>query len=123
MVIVDHGQENVRMKHPQKRVNVSSQRQITLPKEFFDEMGIGKELLVEFVGNRLVLRPVKEEEDFSVEILNELVAEGFSGEELVAEFTARKAQLEPALQRYLEEERPKAREISDVELFGEDEHE
>lgn len=101
-----------------KRVAVSKQRQITLPKAFCDELGVSDEIFIEFTGNRIVIKPITNDDDFSTEILNELVTEGFEGQQLIQEFEHRKSQIRSAFSKYLEEEGPKAREVSDDEMFG-----
>ncbi len=66
-----------------ERRNISSKRQVTIPQIFYEELGFEKE--VEFIrrGNELILRPVRDDMDFSKEILEDLVAQGLSGQELI----------------------------------------
>jgi len=105
----------------QKRISVSKQRQITLPKEFYDQLGITDEVLVELHNNRLVIRPVREENDFAEEILKELVAEGFEGDELIKEFNYRRRQIRPAFLKLVEEAKKEAEDVSSLdELFEDD---
>ncbi len=123
MAINTLDREQLAMEHriKQKRISVSKQRQITLPKEFYDQLGIGDEVFVELHNNRLVIRPVREEDDFAEEILKELVAEGFEGEELIREFNYRRKQIRPAFLKLLEEAKKEAEDVSSLdELFEDD---
>ncbi|SES08003.1 AbrB/MazE/SpoVT family DNA-binding domain-containing protein [Salipaludibacillus aurantiacus] len=87
-----------------KRVSVSSKRQVCIPKDFYNEIGIGKEILMEVVNNRLVIKPVREEfEDFSEDILKDLVSEGYEGEELITKFKQRKAMIQPSIEELAQE--------------------
>lgn len=99
--------EKVKMSHSKrkaKRISVSSKRQISIPKEFHEYLNIGEEVLIELVGNQLILKPVRETfGDFSEEILADLIAEGYTGEELMMEFKSRKLQIRPALDRLIED--------------------
>ncbi len=89
-----------------KRITVSSKRQISIPKEFYDAIGLGNEITIEILNNRLVIRPVREEsEDFSEEILSDLIDEGYKGEELKAAFAERRAMLTSAVDNLIEEAR------------------
>lgn len=123
MAINTLDREQLAMEHriKQKRISVSKQRQITLPKEFYDQLGIGDEVFVELHNNRLVIRPVREGDDFAEEILKELVAEGFEGEELIREFNYRRKQIRPAFLKLLEEAKKEAEDVSSLdELFEDD---
>lgn len=104
-------------RHKRKRIAVSSKRQISIPKEFFDSLEIGKEVTIELEGSAMIVRPIHDSsDDFSEFILKDLIAEGYEGEQLVAEFTHRKSQIKPALSHMLAEERPKAIRYSTSEL-------
>lgn len=110
-----------------KRIAVSSKKQITIPKDFYEKLGIGKEVLIELVDNKLIIRPIHEDNfDFSDLILKDLIDEGYKGEELLKEFLYRKSQIAPALAKMISEERPKAKTYTlDTleDLFNEDDEE
>ncbi len=76
------------------RINVSNKRQITIPKQFYDMLDMGHEITCELRDNEIILRPVPQSDDFSEEILKELVAQGFSGQE----FQKVKSQIRPAVE-------------------------
>lgn len=70
-----------------KKVKVSKQRQMTIPKEFFDALHMQEEVTVELVEGGLLIKPVhKLPDDFAEQILESLVAKGLSGQELVEKF-------------------------------------
>lgn len=82
-----------------KRVKISSQRQINIPKDFYEALDLGDEALVEFTGKEIIIRPVMEEiVDFSTDILTDLVKQGYSGENLIREFTRIKSAIPKALE-------------------------
>lgn len=91
------------MDHQMKRVSVSSKRQISIPKEFYDDLHIKDEIIMEKVHNNLVIRPAgyDNHEDFTEDILRDLIAEGYPKEELVAKLRERKQQMQPALERLM----------------------
>lgn len=93
--------ENERKKA--RRVSISKQRQISIPKDFYDALGLENEAMVEYVGNAIVIRPPATEIDFSKQILEDLVKEGYQGDDLVQEFMRRKSNIKPAIQRLIQE--------------------
>ena len=50
---------------------------MTIPKEFYDELGISNEVLCQMVDGVLMIKPIKNDVDFSEEILNDLIKEGY----------------------------------------------
>lgn len=91
------------MNHQMKRVAVSSKRQISIPKEFYDDLHIKDEIIMEKIHNNLVIRPASYDnhEDFTEEILRDLIAEGYPKEELVAKLKERRQKMQPALDRLI----------------------
>lgn len=70
-----------------KSIKVSAQRHLVIPKEYYDALNIGEEVTIELHEGLLVIKPiVKVDENFAENLLEELIAAGFSGEELVAKF-------------------------------------
>lgn len=70
-----------------KKIKISGQRHLVIPKEYYDALGIGEEVTIELHEGQLVIKPVvKVDEDFAENLLEELIAAGFNGEELVAKF-------------------------------------
>ncbi|WP_240378133.1 AbrB/MazE/SpoVT family DNA-binding domain-containing protein [Bacillus piscicola] len=86
-----------------KHIRVSEKRQITIPKRFFEKLGIEGTLVCELRDNEIVLRPAPTNDDFSEEILRDLVQEGYEGEELLTEFQKQKARIRPAVEDLIAE--------------------
>lgn len=100
-----------------KRISVSQKRQLTIPKEFYDELDINDEVLCHMVDGGIFIKPIKLETDFSQEILSDLIREGYeAGDELIKEFAYRKSQLNPAIHKMIEETRD-YKVHSDVDAF------
>ena len=89
-----------------KRISVSQKRQITIPIEFFNSVGIEKEVECYVQNNAIVIRPVRENSgEFDEQILADLISQGFSGQELLARFKEAHRQIRPAVERLLDEAR------------------
>ena len=87
-----------------KRISVSQKRQITIPIEFFNAIGVGAQVECYLRGNALVIQPVREEIGaFDEEILSDLIARGLSGGELLAAFKEARRRVRPAVERLLNE--------------------
>lgn len=93
--------ENQSFEDNKKRIKISSKRQISIPKDFFEAMNFTNEAIIEFTGNSLIIKQVPEGVvDFSTEILEELVNErGLSGPELLSEFQRIKSGLPIAISK------------------------
>ena len=67
-----------------KIISVSQKRQITIPMKFFKQLGLETEVECFIQDDALVIRRLRNgHENFSVEILKDLIARGVSGENLV----------------------------------------
>jgi len=76
-----------REKMERKIINITGKRQITIPINFYEKIGFEKEIECYSDGNVMILKPLKTgTDDFSVEILKDLVAQGYEGDELIAKF-------------------------------------
>ncbi len=113
-----------------KIISVTSKRQVTIPKKYFDTMQIGEQVKCYIDGKRLVIETAHADEfwDFSTDVLRELVAEGYSGEDLLREFDSRKMKVTRALEQMAKEARDdlaagRGRPVEDVfrELLDDDE--
>ena len=105
-----------------KRVSVSSKRQISIPKEYYDLLGIGGEVNLELYGNHIVVKPVNENfDDFSENILQDLIEEGYNGPDLMREFKHRKSQMANAVSSMIEDAKANGKRTTIEDLFGEDE--
>jgi len=64
-------------------IRVSRKRQITIPLKFYEALSLGDQVECSLEGGEIVIRPLRRTDDeFSVEILKDLVSKGFSGDEL-----------------------------------------
>ena len=87
-----------------KRISVSQKRQITIPVEFYNSVGIDKEVECYVQNNAIVIRPVRESGgEFDEQILADLIAQGLSGQELLNKFKETRRQIRPAVERLLNE--------------------
>ena len=109
-----------------KRVAISSKRQITIPQKFFSELGFESEAECILRGNEIILRPIRAQDDgdFSDLILEELLAEGYTGNALLSEFRKRQKKIRPAVEAMLEEAdqiaKGEAKGYSYEDVFGVD---
>lgn len=71
-------------------------------------------------GNELVLRPVKEQHggEFAEQILADLIAQGLSGDQLLAEFKKTQKKVRPAVEALLAEAEQAAH--GDIESYSYD---
>ncbi len=89
-----------------KRISVSKKRQITIPIEFYNSVGIEKEVECFVQNNAIVIRPVRENSgEFDEQILADLISQGFTGQELLDKFKEIRQQIRPAVERLLDEAR------------------
>src|SRR5690625_7939085 len=83
-----------------KRVRVSKQRQISIPKDFFEILDFSDEALVERSNNALIIRPAQNENiDLSEFILKDLISDGYTGDELLNIFKEVKGKLREVLDK------------------------
>lgn len=87
----------------QKKVTISSKRQFTIPQKFFTELGFGREAVCTLGNGMLIIEPARSENggEFAEQILSDLIAEGYSGQELLSEFRSRQSQVRPAIEKML----------------------
>ena len=88
----------------QKRVTITSKRQFTIPQRFYTELGFDREAICTMVNGVLIIEPISHVSggEFSEQILADLIAEGYSGQELLTEFKTRQAKVRPAVEAMLE---------------------
>ncbi|MCR4908082.1 MAG: YwpF-like family protein [Lachnospiraceae bacterium] len=87
----------------QKKVTISSKRQFTIPQKFYTELGFGREAVCTLGEGMLIIEPARSENggEFAEQILADLIAEGYSGQELLSEFKARQSKIRPAVEKML----------------------
>ncbi len=107
-----------------KRVKISSSRQFSIPKEYYDALGMGDEAIVELHENRLVIRPApKEDPDdnyFTEFIYQDVINEGFEGSDIMKEVNKRKKKIKPAIDAFVEDARKNAKPFDLDSLFDDD---
>ena len=109
-----------------KRISITSRRQITIPQTFYSLLGFGNEADCIIKDDMLIIKPVKtsEEDDFSEQILAELIEKGYKGKKLLEEFKKIRLKIKPAVKNLLEEARlaaeGKTKFYTKDEVFGED---
>lgn len=87
-----------------KIISVSPKRQITIPLKFFRQVGLGKEVECFVQDGCIVIRPLRsDDEQLTVDILRDLVAQGYQGEELVRKFSQERAKVKTAISRTMNE--------------------
>ena len=88
-----------------KILSISSKRQITIPQKFFTLIGFEDEAECILRGNELILRPARNPSggEFAEQILAELIDDGLSGKELLAEFKKRQEKIRPAVELMIAE--------------------
>lgn len=70
-----------------KKVKISKQRQITIPKVYFDALGIQEEVSIEMTEEGLLIKPIVQiPDDFAEQLLESMIAQGLSGQELLDKF-------------------------------------
>jgi bifunctional DNA-binding transcriptional regulator/antitoxin component of YhaV-PrlF toxin-antitoxin module len=87
-----------------KIISVSRKRQITIPIQFYNHLGLENEVECSLEDGAIVIRPINRQPgEFSVEILRDLVSQGYSGNELVNRFEAESNNVKKGIARMLEE--------------------
>jgi len=81
-----------------KIINVTGKRQVTIPLKFYEKLRFGKEVECFLTDDAVVLRPLSNPDDgFTLEILKDLVSQGYSGEELLTKFAEQRANIKKQL--------------------------
>ena len=88
-----------------KIISVSNKRQVTIPQKYFETLGFSNEAECILQNNSIIIRPIKEsaENEFSEQILADLIAQGLSGQELLAKFKEMSKRISPAMGKLINE--------------------
>lgn len=87
-----------------KRIKISSKRQITIPQQFFNSLGFADEAECSLKDGALIIRPVRQNGgEFAEQILADLLAQGYQGDELLAKFKEAQSKVRPAVERMIQE--------------------
>jgi bifunctional DNA-binding transcriptional regulator/antitoxin component of YhaV-PrlF toxin-antitoxin module len=108
-----------------KIINVTGKRQVTIPLRFYERLRFGKEIECVLTDNAIVLRPLSKSDDgFTMEILKDLVAQGYSGDELLTKFAEQRTNINKAIGILIDEAddiaEGKRKGATTEELFGEE---
>ena len=110
-----------------KTIRISEKRQLTIPQKFFEALGFSTEAECILRGNEIVLRPVRDQGggEFAEQILADLIAQGFSGDQLLTEFKKMQKKVRPAVEAMLTQAEQAARGESESssyeDVFGTEE--
>ena len=87
-----------------KIISISVRRQITIPQKYFDVLGFDNEAECILQDGYLLIRPIQEMGggEFSEQILTNLIAQGYNGEELLKRFKDESKQIRPAIQKMVD---------------------
>ena len=108
-----------------KIISVTGKRQVTIPLKFYEKLRFGKEVECFLTDDAIVLRPFSNSDDgFAMEILKDLVSQGFNGDELLVKFAEQRDNIKKAIGVLIDE----ADEIADgkrksatsKDIFGEE---
>lgn len=114
----------VAMAPEQKKVTITSKRQFTIPQKFFTELGFDREAICTLGDGMLIIEPAKSENggEFAEQILADLIAEGYSGQDLLSEFKSRQSNVRPAVEKMLKTAKDAANGIGEYysyeDVFG-----
>ena len=87
-----------------KIINITGKRQITIPLRFYEKLSPGKEIECVFTGDAIILRPLPNSNDgFAMEILKDLVSQGYSGDDLLAKFAEQSSNIRKAISTLIDE--------------------
>ena len=81
-----------------KIINITGKRQVTIPLKFYEKLHFGKEVECYLADDAVVLRPLSNSDDsFTMEILKDLVSQGYNGDELLVKFAEQRANIKKAV--------------------------
>jgi len=108
-----------------KIINVTGKRQVTIPLKFYEKLRLGKEVECFLTDGAIVLRPLTASEDsFTMEILKDLIAQGYGGDELLAKFAEQRANIKKAIGILVDEAdeiaEGKRKGATTMDIFGEE---
>jgi len=87
-----------------KRIPVLEGKQIFIPIDFINAVGVENEVECYVQNNLIIIRPIRNDGGgFDEEILSDLISQGFSGGELLKKFKETRRKIRPAVESLLEE--------------------
>ena len=87
-----------------KIISISAKRQVTIPQKYFEALGFDNEAECILRDGGLFIRPVRTDgNEFAEQILSDLIAQGYSGNELLTRFKAQSRKIRPAVEELIGE--------------------
>jgi len=87
-----------------KIINVTGKRQVTIPLKFYERLHLGKEVECFLTNDSIVIRPLSASNDnFTMEILKDLVSQGYGGDELIKKFAEQRDNIQRAVSTLIDE--------------------
>lgn len=103
-----------------KIISVSKKRQITIPLKYYKHLGLDNEVECILEEGAIVIRPLNRDSgEFSVEILKDLISQGYSGDDLVKMFEVQSKKIKKAVAYMLEDADAIAADEKESESFEE----
>jgi len=108
-----------------KIINVTGKRQVTIPLKYYEKLHFGKEVECLLTGDAVVLRPLSASDDgFTMEILKDLISQGYSGDDLLSKFSEQRAAIKKAIGILIDEAdeiaEGKRKGAATKDIFGEE---
>jgi hypothetical protein len=91
-------------KTERKIISVSIKRQLTIPQKYFEELGFDNEAECILQEGGLLIRPVRVTGgEFGEQILSDLIAQGYEGQDLLEKFREYSKAVRPAVLKMIED--------------------
>ena len=111
-----------------KIINVTGKRQVTIPLKFYERLRFGKEVECVLTDDAIILRPLcplsASDDGFTMEILKDLVSQGYSGDELLTKFAEQRTNIKRAIGTLISEAdeiaEGKRKSATTEEMFGDE---
>ena len=108
-----------------KIINITGKRQITIPLKFYERLNFGREAECLLADDAVVIRPLSASSDsFTMEILKDLVAQGYGGNELIEKFAEQRGNIQKAIGTLINEANEiaagKRKGATTKDIFGEE---
>jgi len=118
-----YGIENVTTER--KIISVTGKRQVTIPLKFYEKLRFGKEVECFLTDDAVILRPLSSSDDnFTMEILKDLVSQGYNGDELLEKFAEQRSNIKKATSVLIDEADEiaagKRISVTTKDIFGEE---
>jgi len=88
-----------------KIISVSAKRQLTIPQKYYEFLGFNTEAECVLQEDGLLIKPLwnPDDSDFSEQILEDLISQGYEGKELLSKFKLYSKSIRPAVTKLIQE--------------------